>query len=113
MTGANDGNDTMRPSADELFDELTQLDLTLNAIAAQPGSTDLSLQQSLQRHLRSLRIFLDIDAAQVLHDLSDAALRVLEATDDTAAATATRDLDRMRALLDAMFRRQVAQASAA
>jgi len=103
----------MRPSADELFDELTQLDLTLNAIAAQPGSIDLPLQQSLQRHVRSLRIFLDIDAAQVLHDLSDAAQRVLEAGDESAAATAMRDLTRMRALLDAMFRRQAAQATAA
>jgi hypothetical protein len=103
----------MRPSADELFDELAQLDLTLNAIAARPGSADLPLQQGLQRHLRSLRIFLDIDAAQVLHDLSDAAQRVLEAGDAAAAAAAMRDLTRMRALLDAMFRRQAAQASAA
>lgn len=103
----------MRPSADELFNELSQLDLTLNAIASGPGGADLSLRQSLQRHLRSLRIFLDIDAAQVLHDLSDAALRVLETTDQAATTTARADLERMRALLDAMFRRQAAQASAA
>ncbi len=103
----------MRPSADELYDELTQLDLTLNAIAAQPGRADLSLQQSLQRHVRSLRIFLDIDAAVVLHDLSDAAQRVLEAGDEAASTAAMRDLSRMRTLLDAMFRRQAAQSSAA
>lgn len=112
MDGATQGN-PMRPSADELSDELSQLDLTLNAVAAQPGSADLMLQQSLQRHVRSLRIFLDIDAAQVLHDLADAAQRVLEATDDTTVALAVRDMHRMRALLDAMFRRQVAQATAA
>lgn len=103
----------MRPSADELSEELSQLDLTLNAVTAQPGSADLPLQQSLQRHVRSLRIFLDIDAAQVLHDLAEAAQRVLEAADETAVASAMRDLTRMRALLDAMFRRQVAQATAA
>ncbi|AER54983.1 hypothetical protein [Pseudoxanthomonas spadix] len=103
----------MRPDTDELFDELAQLDLTLNAIAAQPGSADLPLQQSLQRHVRCLRIFLDIDAAQVLHDLSDAAQRVLETRDAATCAAAMRDLARMRALLDAMFRRQAAQASAA
>jgi hypothetical protein len=38
---------------------------------------------------------------------------VLEATDETAVAAAMRDMGRMRALLDAMFRRQVAQATAA
>lgn len=107
------GYHQMRPNADELFDELSQLDLTLNAIASRPGGTDLSLQQCLQRHVRCLRIFLDIDAAQVLHDLCDAAQRVMEANDADAIAAAMRDLARMRALLDAMFRRQVAQASAA
>lgn len=103
----------MRADTDELFDELSRLDLTLNAIAARPGSAELSLQQSLQRHVRSLRIFLDVDAAQVLHDLSDAAQRVLETRDAAACSGAMGDLARMRALLDAMFRRQAAQANAA
>lgn len=106
-------DDPMRPSADELFEELSQLDLTLDAIAEQAGSADLPLKQSLQRHVRSLRIFLDIHAAAVLHDLSDAAQRVMDATDETSSVKAARDLERMRALLDAMFRRRVAQANAA
>lgn len=103
----------MRPSADELFDELAQLDLTLDAVAACSGSANLPLQQALQRHVRSLRIFLDIDAAAVLHDLADAAQRVLESTEASSVETAQRDLSRLRVLMDAMLRRQASQATAA
>lgn len=103
----------MRPNADELFDELAHLDLTLDAIAACAGGANLALQQALQRHVRSLRIFLDMDAAAVLHDVAEAAQRLLEANEPRVLETAQRDLARMRALMDAMLRRQAGQQATA
>lgn len=99
---------TLQPGHQELIAETARLQATLQAIAGwqDGGQAPLPLRQALQGHVRSLRLFLDLDSAAVLHDLAEAAARML---DPSRTALDEAAFLRQRTLLDAVLRRRAAR----
>lgn len=93
-------------AADELLDELTRIDATLQLVVRRAGDgCGPELERRLQGHLRRLRTMLCADGIAVAEDTVDAAQRVLISADPQAPLLV---LAMARGTLEAMIRRQAA-----